>query len=141
MTSRGRVGSGVLALGLLLIYLLTASSTPSVDASSASLQGWRIATTGSPWLDDLDLDELPVQYTDPPFWTGENASGHLVVYRSPGVTAASTLAGVANTIRAKIGWEYGEDDYDFLNAYYAALSARLERGMLFGNRRMSKYDE
>ena len=92
MTSRGRVGSGVLALGLLLIYLLTASSTPSVDASSASLQGWRIATTGSPWLDDLDLDELPVRYTDPPFWTGENVSGHLVVYRSPGVTAASTLA-------------------------------------------------
>lgn len=52
-----------------------------------------------------------------------------------------TLHGVANTIREKIGWEQGDDDYDFLNAYYAALSARLERGMLFGNRRMSKYDE
>ncbi|WP_300391326.1 hypothetical protein, partial [uncultured Nocardioides sp.] len=77
---------------LLAVYLATCSATPSVDTSSASLQGWRIATTGSPWLEDVDLDDLPVRYTDPPFWTGENETGHVVVYRSPGVTAVSTLA-------------------------------------------------
>ncbi len=51
-----------------------------------------------------------------------------------------TMQGVANTIREKIGWHYGDDDYVFLSAYYAALSARLERGMLFGQRRASKFD-
>lgn len=51
-----------------------------------------------------------------------------------------TLSGVANTIRAKIDWHYDDEDYDFLNAYYAALGARLERGMLFGRRRASKFD-
>ncbi|NNC72072.1 MAG: RDD family protein [Sphingomonadaceae bacterium] len=53
---------------------------------------------------------------------------------------AETLHGVANTIRAKIDWHDGDDDYIFLNAYYAALVARLERGMLFGKRRASKFD-
>ncbi len=92
MTTRERLGAAALAVTLLAVYLATCSATPSVDASSASLQGWRIATTGSPWLDDVDLDDLPVRYTDPPFWTGENETGHVVVYRSPGVTAVSTLA-------------------------------------------------
>ena len=92
MTTRERLGSAALAVTLLAVYLATCSATPSVDTSSASLQGWRIATTGSPWLEDVDLDDLPVRYTDPPFWTGENETGHVVVYRSPGVTAVSTLA-------------------------------------------------
>ena len=53
-----------------------------------------------------------------------------------------TMSRVAETIRGKIGWERreGEEDYDFLSAYYAALTARLERGMLFGKRRRDKYD-
>ncbi len=53
---------------------------------------------------------------------------------------ADTMAQVADTIRAKIGWESDEDDHDFLSAYYAALGARLERRMLFGNRRRDKFD-
>lgn len=47
---------------------------------------------------------------------------------------------VARTIRARIGWTGADtDDRAFLHAYYAALCARLERGMLFGRRRADKY--
>ncbi|MEO1169572.1 MAG: RDD family protein [Pseudomonadota bacterium] len=55
---------------------------------------------------------------------------------------AETQSNVAGTIRTKIGWEWqdGEDDYAFLSAYYAALGKRLERRMLFGNRRRDKFD-
>lgn len=46
---------------------------------------------------------------------------------------------VAAAIRAKIGYQ-GGDDYAFLAAYYAALRARLERGLLFGRHRRDKRD-
>lgn len=77
---------------LLAIYVTTASGNPSVDAASASLQGWRIATSGEPWLEDVDLDATPYSYEDPPYWTGNTEHGHEVVFRSPGVTAAATPA-------------------------------------------------
>lgn len=48
---------------------------------------------------------------------------------------------VADTIRIKIGRPYGEDDATFLNGYYRALKAHLERDLLFGKRRENKYDE
>jgi uncharacterized RDD family membrane protein YckC len=51
-----------------------------------------------------------------------------------------SLALVAETIRAKIGWPYEYDDRAFLSAYYAAVRARLEKGMLFGKRKADKYD-
>ncbi len=53
-----------------------------------------------------------------------------------------TQENVAATIRGKIGWEWNEDEdpYAFLSAYYAALGKRLERRMLFGNRRKDKFD-
>lgn len=47
---------------------------------------------------------------------------------------------VADTIRAKMGRPLVGEDDAFLLAYYAALKAHLERGMLFGKRRASKYD-
>jgi len=55
---------------------------------------------------------------------------------------AETEGNVATTIRSKIGWDWSaaEDDRAFLSAYYTALSTRLERRMLFGNRRLDKFD-
>jgi uncharacterized RDD family membrane protein YckC len=50
------------------------------------------------------------------------------------------IAMVASLIRDKIGWPDGDDDRAFLNAYYSAVRANLEKGMLFGKRRESKYD-
>lgn len=53
--------------------------------------------------------------------------------------AGDPVTVVAAAIRAKIGYR-GGDDYEFLAAYYAALRARLERGLLFGRRRRDKRD-
>ena len=48
---------------------------------------------------------------------------------------------VAIAIRRKIGMpDNGEHDYAFLNAYYNAARARMERGLLFGKRKLDKYD-
>ena len=48
---------------------------------------------------------------------------------------------VAIAIRRKIGMpDNGEHDYAFLNAYYNAARARMERGLLFGKRKVDKYD-
>lgn len=46
---------------------------------------------------------------------------------------------VAATIRRKAGLPADGDDYAFLSDYYAALCARLERGMLVGRRREDKH--
>lgn len=49
---------------------------------------------------------------------------------------------VAERIRDKVGREKqpGEEDLAFLEAYYAALRARLEQRMLFGERKADKFD-
>ena len=48
---------------------------------------------------------------------------------------------VAAAIRRKIGVEdRGEHDYAFLTAYYNAARQRMERGLLFGKRKLDKYD-
>ena len=46
---------------------------------------------------------------------------------------------VADAIRAKIGRPVAEEDDVFLLSYYRQLKARLERKLLFGNRREDKY--
>lgn len=49
---------------------------------------------------------------------------------------------VARTIRGRIGWEGPSGgDLEFLQAYYAGLCRRLERNMLFGKRRLDKYQK
>jgi len=50
------------------------------------------------------------------------------------------LQKVAESICQKIGWEPGSgDERVFLEAYYTALRARLERSMKFGKRRKDKF--
>ena len=46
---------------------------------------------------------------------------------------------VARTIRAKAALPDDGDDYGFLSDYYAALCAHLERGLMVGRRRESKF--
>lgn len=48
---------------------------------------------------------------------------------------------VAATIRRKAGLPDDGDDQGFLSDYYAALCARLERGMMVGRRRENKHAE
>lgn len=54
-----------------------------------------------------------------------------------------TVAQVAQRIRQKIAWDGPLDlsDKAFLNAYYAALRARLETRLLFGRRKADKFDQ
>lgn len=48
---------------------------------------------------------------------------------------------VMEAICRKIGWEAGSgDEREFLEAFYAALRARLERDMRFGKRKADKFD-
>ncbi|HZC38199.1 MAG TPA: RDD family protein [Sphingomicrobium sp.] len=49
------------------------------------------------------------------------------------------IATVARTIRAKADLPDDGDDYGFLADYYAALCAHLERGLMVGRRRESKF--
>ena len=49
------------------------------------------------------------------------------------------IATVAATIRRKAGIAYDPDDREFLTDYYAALCARLERGLMVGRRRADKF--
>jgi len=52
----------------------------------------------------------------------------------------ASLEKVAASICQKIGWEPGSgDERAFLEAYYTALRARLERSMRFGKRRKDKH--
>jgi uncharacterized RDD family membrane protein YckC len=51
-----------------------------------------------------------------------------------------TVRLVAETIRRKIGRDEATDDYDFLTAYYAAARSHMERGLLFGRRKIDKFD-
>ncbi|MFI4949994.1 MAG: RDD family protein [Caulobacterales bacterium] len=53
-----------------------------------------------------------------------------------------TIAEVAARIRRKIGWDAPLEvsDKAFLGAYYAGLRARLEARLLFGHRRVDKFD-
>lgn len=54
---------------------------------------------------------------------------------------SETMGAVADRIRGKIGWQRGrETDEAFLVAYYAGLRGELERGLLFGRRRLDKND-
>src|SRR5690606_764544 len=50
------------------------------------------------------------------------------------------LRQVTETICAKFGWTAGSgDEREFLEAFYAALRARLERDMRFGRRKKDKF--
>jgi uncharacterized RDD family membrane protein YckC len=53
---------------------------------------------------------------------------------------ADAIRTVAAKIREKIGWAGEVADEAFLDAFYAALRARLERRLLFGRRRADKHD-
>ncbi len=66
------------------------------------------------------------------------------VLRERGINARATFDTVYERISNKIGWapEPGQTVHSraFLEAYYRALRAHLETGLLFGKRRESKHD-
>ena len=65
------------------------------------------------------------------------------VLRQDGAHVDATRDAVCERIRGKIGWSETDAAVDadrFLEAFYAALRARLENRMLFGHRREDKHD-
>ena len=92
-----RLRGAFFAAALLCTLVLTVDDTPSVDAASASVGGWRIATSGEPWLEEIDLEALRYSYSDPPLGIAETPAGHEVVHASPGVVAASVPAYVGSS--------------------------------------------
>lgn len=53
---------------------------------------------------------------------------------------SDAMVTVSHSIRTKIGVEWPGSDQEFLTVYYEALRARLERKLLFGQRRRDKHD-
>lgn len=85
------VGLVLFLLASTVFALTGARSNISMDVWSANLASWRVATTGSPWLDDVSvpqLDNHPAQEV----WVMEADNGHRVIGRSPGVVAAALPA-------------------------------------------------
>lgn len=75
------------------VFALTASrSTTSVDVYDTSLASWRIAETGTPWLDDFDLDSLGKDTELLERFIAEAPNGHIVVHRAPGPIAVTVPA-------------------------------------------------
>ncbi|HWJ83390.1 MAG TPA: hypothetical protein VNS55_14220 [Nocardioides sp.] len=89
-------GAAAVVLGVLalVVFALTASrGVSSVDVVSVDLGSWRIATTGSPWLDDVRPDQLPAKPARDELWTTTNAdNGHEVVARSVGAVLVAVPA-------------------------------------------------
>jgi len=82
----------LLFLGVLTVFALTATrSTVSLDAWSANLASWRIATAGTATLEDIDVPELE-NHAQEHTWVVEDEDGNRTVGRAPGVIAAALPA-------------------------------------------------
>jgi alpha-1,2-mannosyltransferase len=100
-----------------LVYLTTADRSIGFnDVTSASLGAWRIATSGQPFLDGLDLTDL--DFNEEYLWVGTAGNGHTVVLRSPGAIAV----GVPAYVLARTGGEVA-DFVRWPGAVWAALLA------------------
>lgn len=84
---RRLLGGLLLLAAVMFVYGLTmATSYVTNDVHSASIAAWRIASTGEPWLEDVDHAALTGRDD---LWVGEATNGHVVSFRSPGPVAAA----------------------------------------------------
>lgn len=81
--------TAVLALLLCAFGLTLATGKVSNDVTSSSLGSWRIAQTGTPWLEDVDWQQYKGKFG---LWIGDADNGHTVAFRSPGPVAAGVPA-------------------------------------------------
>jgi alpha-1,2-mannosyltransferase len=92
-----RIWGLVVFVGTLVAYLATyPRRNINADAFSATVESFRIATTGRPWLDGFDWSAvahiIPGHQLELSPWVAAGAGGHEVSFRSPGATAASVPA-------------------------------------------------
>lgn len=79
-------------LGVTITFLLSAAyNTASGDVATANAASWQLATTGSPYLDEVDLpflEEHPLRDV----WVVESPDGRELIGRSPGAVAPAIPA-------------------------------------------------
>jgi len=86
----------LLFLGVFSVYLATAERQGvNTDAYAASAGAWRLATSGTPWFDGLDVTKIDGTHKDVGIqrngqWLSESPNGHVAPQRMPG----PILAGV-----------------------------------------------
>lgn len=87
--------AGALAVFLLCmaVYLPTAARTVThLDVDHAAVAAWRIAETGEPWMDDVDVEAFGEAHDFEPKFISPAPNGHVAVKRSPGAVAAGVPA-------------------------------------------------
>ena len=125
--NKDRLRGGDVIAGTWVIQNVKKNLGDIVAPSAAQLSGEGAPVTARYQFSDADLSV----YGEYELQTLEN------VLRSDQDEA---LEKVAASICQKIGWEPGSgDERIFLEAYYTALRARLERSMKFGRRRKDKF--
>jgi alpha-1,2-mannosyltransferase len=92
-----RIWASIVFVGTLATYLATyPRHIINADAFSATVESFRIATTGRPWLDGFDWSAvahlIPGYHLDLSPWVAAGAGGHAVSFRSPGATIVSVPA-------------------------------------------------
>lgn len=113
-------------VAVFLLFSLGARQAPITgDVWSAELGAWRLATTGTPWLDGVSPAQLPGHWYQADdigsgaLWTAVNPdNGHRVVARSPGVVLAAVPA------YAVTGW-FGDGADGRLSDVPGSLTAAL----------------
>jgi uncharacterized RDD family membrane protein YckC len=132
--NRDRLRAGDIVGGTWVVAAPKAALLP--DMASASARHARDRSTAAPATYAFTVDQLDA-YGIYELQTLED------VLRQDGPHVAATHEVVCERIRRKIGWPDTDDPVDvdrFLEAFYAALRARLENRMLLGVRREDKHD-
>ncbi len=129
-----RLRAGDIVAGTWVVAAPKAALLPDMATAAADLAEARAADVPSPYvftveqLDAYGIYELQTLET---------------VLRQDGANVGATREVVCERIRNKISWTKTDTPVyadRFLEAFYAALRARLENRMLFGHRREDKHD-
>ena len=142
-------GYTVLAFGWTLMFMLFPLFNKDRMRAGDLLGGtWVIRATRTKMHHDLNDDSAQIAQSYA--FTPEQlmAYGAFEVQTLEGLLRGKnkkSIAKVADVVRGKIGWidnttTYNYSDRVFLQAYYTAARAHLEKNMLFGKKRRDKHD-
>ena len=117
-------------VALFAVYALTVSThSVNTDVAANATTAWRIAHTGQPWMDGLDLREAG----EVPHYA-KSANGHMVTTRSPGqIWLATPFYLGSSEEQRQLGWTRAGLAAAFatavaMPAFFGALRRRLGDG-------------
>lgn len=133
--NRDRLRAGDIVAGTWVVAAPKAALLPDMATAAADLAEAQVADAALPYVFTIEqLDAYGIYELQ----TLE------AVLRQDGPEVGATREVVCERIRNKISWPEADTPVDadrFLEAFYAALRARLENRMLFGHRREDKHDQ